>query len=70
MKQVLENVLETTAEFESFNIFSRIVGLKRHRNTIHSLVETTLKLLDECRKESFGDDLRRSNIPDKVGPCA
>ena len=20
--------------------------------------------------ESFGDDLRRSNIPDKVGPCA
>ncbi|KAB1214173.1 hypothetical protein CJ030_MR5G027212 [Morella rubra] len=36
MKRVLENVLETTAEFESFNIVSGTVGLKQHRNSIHS----------------------------------
>lgn len=42
---VLEGVLETTAELESFNIFSGTVGLSRHSTTIHSLAETALKLL-------------------------
>ncbi|KAB1214164.1 hypothetical protein CJ030_MR5G027221 [Morella rubra] len=47
MENVLEGVLETTAELESFNIFSGTVGLNRHSTTIHSLVETALKLLEE-----------------------
>ncbi|OMO55046.1 Armadillo [Corchorus capsularis] len=45
MEKELEGVLETTAELESFNIFSGTVGLSRHSTTIHSLVETALKLL-------------------------
>ncbi|XVF38119.1 hypothetical protein REPUB_Repub20aG0071000 [Reevesia pubescens] len=45
METELEGVLETTAELESFNIFSGTVGLSRHSTTIHSLVETALKLL-------------------------
>ncbi|KAK6265909.1 hypothetical protein QUC31_016746 [Theobroma cacao] len=47
MEKELEGVLETTAELESFNIFSGTVGLSRHSTTIHSLVETALKLLRE-----------------------
>ncbi|KAB1214165.1 hypothetical protein CJ030_MR5G027220 [Morella rubra] len=46
-ERVLENVLETTTELESFNIVSGAVGLYRHGTTIHSLVETALKVLDE-----------------------
>jgi hypothetical protein len=45
MEEVLEGVLETTAELESFNIFSGTVGVSRHSTTIHSLVDTALKLL-------------------------
>ncbi|XP_022722807.1 uncharacterized protein LOC111279978 [Durio zibethinus] len=47
MEKELEGVLETTAEIESFNMFSGTVGLRRHSTTIHSLVETALKLLKE-----------------------
>ncbi|XP_059428737.1 uncharacterized protein LOC132162519 [Corylus avellana] len=47
MEEVLEAVLETTAELESFNIFSGTVGVSRHNTTIHSLVDTALKLLAE-----------------------
>ncbi|XVF64993.1 hypothetical protein PTKIN_Ptkin09bG0211100 [Pterospermum kingtungense] len=47
MEKELEGVLETTAELESFNIFSGTVGLSRHSTTIHSLVETALKLLKD-----------------------
>ncbi|OMO93874.1 hypothetical protein CCACVL1_06298 [Corchorus capsularis] len=36
---------KTTAELESFNIFSGTVGLSHHSTTTHSLVETALKLL-------------------------
>ncbi|KAJ7980141.1 ARM repeat superfamily protein [Quillaja saponaria] len=45
MEKELEGVLETTSELESFNIFSGTVGMNRHNVTIHSLVETALKLL-------------------------
>lgn len=47
MEKVLEDVLETTAEIESFNVFSGTVGLNRHSTTIHSLIEIALKLLEE-----------------------
>jgi hypothetical protein len=47
MEEVLEGVLETTSELESFNVFSGTVGLNRHTLTIHSLVETALKLLED-----------------------
>ncbi|KAK7303228.1 hypothetical protein RJT34_14130 [Clitoria ternatea] len=47
MEKVLEGVLETTSELESFNVFSGTVGLNRHTLTIHSLVETALKLLED-----------------------
>ncbi|CAK8531025.1 unnamed protein product [Lathyrus sativus] len=47
MDEVLEDVLETTSELESFNVFSGTVGLNRHNLTIHSLVETALKLLED-----------------------
>ncbi|EEF45413.1 uncharacterized protein LOC8261488 [Ricinus communis] len=47
LEKELEHVLETTAELESFNIFSGTVGLSRHSTTIHSLIETALKLLAE-----------------------
>lgn len=47
MEEVLESVLETTSELESFNVFSGTVGLNRHNLTIHSLVETALKLMED-----------------------
>ncbi|KAF7837216.1 Armadillo-type fold [Senna tora] len=47
MEEVLECVLETTSELESFNVFSGTVGLNRHNTTIHTLVETALKLLGD-----------------------
>lgn len=47
MEEVLEGVLETTSELESFNVFSGTVGLNRHSLTIHSLIETALKLLED-----------------------
>ncbi|XP_054805584.1 uncharacterized protein LOC129308489 [Prosopis cineraria] len=47
MEEVLECVLETTSELESFNVFSGTVGLNRHNTTIHSLVETALKLMED-----------------------
>ncbi|XP_027338780.1 uncharacterized protein LOC113852649 isoform X2 [Abrus precatorius] len=47
MEEVLEGVLETTSELESFNVFSGTVGLNRHNLTIHSLVETALNLLED-----------------------
>ncbi|CAJ1962355.1 unnamed protein product [Sphenostylis stenocarpa] len=47
MAEVLEGILETTSELESFNVFSGTVGLNRHNLTIHSLVETALKLLED-----------------------
>lgn len=47
MEKELEGVLETTSEIESFNIFSGTVGLNRHGTSMHSLVETALKLLEE-----------------------
>lgn len=52
METELESVMETTSELESFNIFSGTVGLCRHKITMHSLVETAMKLLEEqknCR---------------------
>lgn len=45
LETALEHVLETTAELESFNIFSGTVGVSRHNTTIHSLVEKALNLL-------------------------
>lgn len=45
LEKELEGVLETTAELESFNMFSGTVGMSRHSTTIHSLVETALELL-------------------------
>lgn len=47
MEKELEGVLESTAELESFNMFSGTVGISRHSTTIHSLVETALNLLVE-----------------------
>lgn len=47
MEKELEGVLESTAELESFNMFSGTVGINRHSTTIHSLVETALNLLVE-----------------------
>lgn len=41
----LEGVIESTGEVESFNVFSGTVGLSRHGTTIHSLVETAMKLM-------------------------
>lgn len=46
LQQELENVIETTSELESFNIFSGTVGLSRHSTTIHSLVETAMQLME------------------------
>ncbi|XP_071723370.1 uncharacterized protein [Rutidosis leptorrhynchoides] len=45
MEKDLEHVLETTAELESFNIFSGTVGVSRHSVTMHCLIETALVLL-------------------------
>ncbi|KAF9678069.1 hypothetical protein SADUNF_Sadunf08G0173600 [Salix dunnii] len=47
MEKELEWVLESTAEVESFNIFSGTFGLSRHSTTIHSLVETAMQLLED-----------------------
>ncbi|CAL0330691.1 unnamed protein product [Lupinus luteus] len=47
MEEVLEVVIETTSELESFNVFSGTVGLNRHSLTIQSLVETALELLED-----------------------
>ncbi|KAF3457226.1 hypothetical protein FNV43_RR01883 [Rhamnella rubrinervis] len=47
MEKELEGVLESTADLESFNMFSGTVGMSRHSTTIHSLVETALELLVE-----------------------
>jgi hypothetical protein len=47
LEKELEGVLESTAEVESFNIFSGTSGLSRHSTTIHSLVETALQLLED-----------------------
>ncbi|KAK4283618.1 hypothetical protein QN277_000550 [Acacia crassicarpa] len=52
MEEVLEGVLETTSEVENFNVFSGTFGLNRHNMTIHSLVETALKLFED-RKNSL-----------------
>ncbi|KAL9233080.1 hypothetical protein vseg_008118 [Gypsophila vaccaria] len=48
LENELHNVLDTTSELESFNIFSGTVGLRRCRTTIHSLVETALNLLEDA----------------------
>ncbi|KAJ4968194.1 hypothetical protein NE237_014895 [Protea cynaroides] len=45
MEEELEIVRETTSEMESFNIFSGSVGLSRHSETIHSLVDNALDLM-------------------------
>lgn len=47
LEEELEGVLETTAELESFNMFSGTVGMSRHSITIHSLAETALRLLED-----------------------
>ncbi|KAL2628176.1 hypothetical protein AAZX31_07G236900 [Glycine max] len=47
MDEVLEGVLETTSELESFNVFSGTVGLNRHTLTTQSLVEMALKLMED-----------------------
>ncbi|KAK4266430.1 hypothetical protein QN277_027352 [Acacia crassicarpa] len=47
MKEVLECVSDTTSEIESFNVFSGTVGVNRHNTTMHSLVETALKLMED-----------------------
>ncbi|KAL9363925.1 hypothetical protein Peur_041798 [Populus x canadensis] len=47
LEKELEWVLESTAEVESFNIFSGTFGLSRHSTTIHSLVETAMQLLED-----------------------
>ncbi|KAK7245785.1 hypothetical protein RIF29_40635 [Crotalaria pallida] len=47
MEEVLEDVLETTSELESFNVFSGTVGLNRHNLSIHTLVENALELLED-----------------------
>ncbi|PSR85186.1 Armadillo-type fold protein [Actinidia chinensis var. chinensis] len=47
MIKELECVMETTCELENFNVFSGAVGMSRHSTTIHSLVETSMKLLED-----------------------
>lgn len=49
MEEVFEGVLETTSELENFNVFSGTFGLNRHNTTIHSLVDTALKLLGDIK---------------------
>ncbi|KAH7857969.1 hypothetical protein Vadar_018445 [Vaccinium darrowii] len=46
MRKEMESVIETTSELENFNSFSGVVGMSRHSTTIHSLVETAMKLLE------------------------
>ncbi|MED6155376.1 hypothetical protein PIB30_004390 [Stylosanthes scabra] len=45
MEEVLERVLETTSELESFKVFSGTVGHNRHNLSVQSLVETAMNLL-------------------------
>ncbi|KAE9591426.1 hypothetical protein Lal_00039037 [Lupinus albus] len=47
MEEVLEGILDTTSEVESFNVFSGTVGLNRHMLTIHTLVDNALELLED-----------------------
>ncbi|GMP56629.1 hypothetical protein CsSME_00021048 [Camellia sinensis var. sinensis] len=47
MEKELESVTDTTSEIENFNVFSGTIGLSRHITTIHSLVETAMKLLKD-----------------------
>lgn len=47
MEKELVTILETTSEIESFNVISGYVGLRRHSMTIHTLVDTALKLLED-----------------------
>lgn len=47
MKTELEWVTETSSELESFNVFCGTIGLSRRRKTIHLLVETATKLLED-----------------------
>jgi len=47
MEMVLEGVLETTSELESFNVFSGTVGLNRHNITTQSLVDMALELMED-----------------------
>ncbi|KAI8561446.1 hypothetical protein RHMOL_Rhmol04G0340200 [Rhododendron molle] len=47
MKTELEWVMETSSELESFNVFCGTIGLSRCRKTIHLLVETATKLLED-----------------------
>ena len=47
MIKELECVQETTCELENFNVFSGAVGMSRHSTTINSLVETSMKLLED-----------------------
>ncbi|KAL6956161.1 hypothetical protein U1Q18_030054 [Sarracenia purpurea var. burkii] len=47
MKKELERVTETTSEIENFNVISGAIGLSRHSTTIHSLVETAMKFLED-----------------------
>ncbi|KAK9084030.1 hypothetical protein Scep_030501 [Stephania cephalantha] len=49
MEQVLENVMETASELESFNTFSGSVGLNRYKTTIASLIDEALELLSSDR---------------------
>ncbi|GLJ31151.1 hypothetical protein SUGI_0624170 [Cryptomeria japonica] len=45
LKAAVENVMETTSEIERYSILSGSIGLARHRITIHSLLQTALRLL-------------------------
>ncbi|KAL2469966.1 ARM repeat superfamily protein [Abeliophyllum distichum] len=47
MDRMLESILDTTSELESFIIFCGTIGLCRHSITIQTLVETAMKLLAE-----------------------
>lgn len=47
LEMELEYMIETISDIESFNIFSGTVGLSRHSTTIHSLIETAMKLMTD-----------------------
>ncbi|KAH7858730.1 hypothetical protein Vadar_027261 [Vaccinium darrowii] len=46
MRKEMESVIETTSKLENFNVFSGTVGMSQHKTTMHSLVETAMKLLE------------------------
>ncbi|KAF7150099.1 hypothetical protein RHSIM_Rhsim02G0018700 [Rhododendron simsii] len=46
MRKEMESIIETTSELENFNVFSGAIGMSQHSTTIHSLVETAMKLLE------------------------